>query len=73
MKIADDLAPYKKLFTNSFEFVEKYDKWMNAKIGTYNPEQIEQDVNIIYRNIVKLESTFMDTPAPLTIATTVIK
>lgn len=67
------MAPYKKLFTNSFEFVEKYDKWMNAKIGTYNPEQIEQDVNVIYRNIVKLESTFMDTPAPLTIATTVIK
>ncbi|VVC38387.1 Dynein heavy chain, domain-2,Dynein heavy chain domain,Dynein heavy chain, P-loop containing D4 domain,P- [Cinara cedri] len=72
-KIVNALAPYKKLFINSSEFLENYNNWTNAQIGTYNPEQIEQDVNIIYRNIVKLESTFMDTPAPLTIATTSIE
>lgn len=44
---------------------------MNAKIGTYDPEQIEQDVNMYYRNIAKLERTFMDCPAPLAIATAV--
>jgi len=46
---------------------------MNAIIGTYDPEQIDQDVNIYYRNITKLERTFMNTPAPLTIAKTVSK
>lgn len=45
---------------------------MNAKIGTYDPEQIEQDVNMYYRNIVKLERTFVDCPAPLAIAVAVI-
>lgn len=61
------------LFVNSLEFVENYDKWMNAEIGTYNPEQIEQTVNMIYRNIVKLEYGFMDFPAPLSIVKTVIE
>lgn len=45
---------------------------MNAKIGTYDPEKIDQDVTTYYRNITKLERTFMKNIAPLTIAKTVI-
>lgn len=71
--MADALAPYKKLYDNCSEFLENYDKWMNAKICTYDPEQIEQDVTMYYRNIVKLERTFVDSPAPLAIAIAVIK
>lgn len=71
--MADALAPYKKLYDNCSEFLENYDKWMNAKICTYDPEQIEQDVTMYYRNIVKLERTFVDCPAPLAIAIAVIK
>lgn len=44
---------------------------MTAKIGTYNPEQIDQDVTIYYRNIAKLERTFLDKPDPLAIVKTV--
>ncbi|XP_026811506.1 dynein heavy chain 7, axonemal-like [Rhopalosiphum maidis] len=66
--VAEALAPYKKLYDNCSEFLENYDKWMNAKICTYDPEQIEQDVTMYYRNIVKLERTFVDCPAPLAIA-----
>lgn len=73
IQVADALAPYKKLYDNCSEFLENYDKWMNAKIGTYDPEQIEQDVNMYYRNIAKLERTFVDCPAPLAIATAVSK
>lgn len=69
--MAEALAPYKKLYDNCSEFLENYDKWMNAKIGTYDPEQIEQDVNMYYRNIVKLERTFVDSPAPLAITVAV--
>jgi len=71
--VADALAPYKKLYDNCSEFLENYDKWMSAKICTYDPEQIEQDVTMYYRNIVKLERTFVDCPAPLAIAIAVIK
>lgn len=45
---------------------------MNATIGTYDPEQIDQNVTNYYRNLIKLERTFMKSPAPLAIATTVI-
>ncbi|XP_050432703.1 dynein axonemal heavy chain 7-like isoform X2 [Adelges cooleyi] len=69
--VADSLAPYKKLYDNCSEFLENYDKWMNAKIGTYDPEIIEQDTTLYYRNLVKLERVFYDTPAPLAIASTV--
>lgn len=44
---------------------------MNALIGTYDPEQIDQDVSTYYRNITKLERTFTKVPAPLAIAKTV--
>lgn len=45
---------------------------MDAKLGTYDPEIIDQDVTIYYRNITKLERTFANHPAPLAIAKTVI-
>lgn len=59
------------MYDNCSEFLENYDKWMNAKIGTYDPEIIEQDTTLYYRNLVKLERVFYDTPAPLAIASTV--
>jgi dynein heavy chain len=44
---------------------------MNAQVGTYDPEQIDYHVSTYYRNIMKLERTFMKIPAPLAIAKTV--
>lgn len=44
---------------------------MNSKIGTYDPEQIDQDTTTYYRNLAKLERSFMNNPAPLGIAKTV--
>jgi len=71
-KISDSLAPYKLLYDNCSEFIVNYENWMNATIGTYDPEQIDQNVTNYYRNLTKLERTFMKIPAPLAIATTVI-
>lgn len=68
MKIADALAPYKKLYDNCWEFLENYNKWMEAKIGIYDPQQIEQEVIMYYRNIIKLERIFVDFREPLAIA-----
>ncbi|XP_026815944.1 dynein heavy chain 7, axonemal-like [Rhopalosiphum maidis] len=69
--ISDSLAPYKLLYDNCSEFIVNYENWMNATIGTYDPEQIDQNVTNYYRNLTKLERTFMKIPAPLAIATTV--
>ncbi|XP_025831878.1 dynein heavy chain 7, axonemal-like [Agrilus planipennis] len=67
----DKLGPYKKLYDNSVDYLNKYDKWMNSRIGTSDPEEIESEVTQIYRNIYKLEKTFQDRPATYELALTV--
>ncbi|VVC27190.1 Hypothetical protein CINCED_3A023641 [Cinara cedri] len=69
--IANTLAPYKQLYDNCSEFIANHSKWMSSKIGTYDPEQIDLDLNVYYRNITKLERSFMNNPAPLGIAKTI--
>lgn len=63
--------PYKNLYENCSEYISNHADWTNAKIGTYDPELIEQEVAIYYRNIAKLERTFINDPAPFSIANTV--
>lgn len=70
-QIYDKLAPYKKLYDNSTDFINKHELWMKSKVGTYDPEEIETDVGTYYRNVYKLEKVFSDTPATLNLATTV--
>lgn len=70
-QVYEKLVPYKKLYDNSTEFLEKHDQWMNAKVGSYIPDDIEMDVQQYYRVIYKLEKVFHDKPATLGLATTV--
>lgn len=70
-QIHDKLGPFKKLYDNSMDFMTKHDQWLNTKVGTYDPEDIEQDVGVFYRNIYKLEKSFSTTPATQQLATTV--
>jgi len=63
--------PYKRLYENCSEYITKHMKWINAKIGTYDPELIDQEVTVYYRNIMKLEQSFINNPAPSSIANTV--
>lgn len=48
-RVADRLQPFKKLFDSACEFLTKYDKWINSTIGTYNPEDIDNDMGTYYR------------------------
>lgn len=67
----DKLLPYKKLFDNATDFLDKYDLWMNSKVGSYDPDDIDTDTGMYYRNIYKLEKTFADRPETLKLAETV--
>ncbi|KAH0950776.1 hypothetical protein HN011_006322 [Eciton burchellii] len=57
-QIADRLLPFKKLFDSICEYLTKYDNWINSTIGTYDPEEIDNDVGMYYRIIYKLEKSF---------------
>ncbi|CAK9814603.1 Dynein axonemal heavy chain 7 [Anthophora plagiata] len=59
-QIADHLKPYKQLFDSICDFLTKHDLWMNTMIGTYNPEDIDNDVGYAYRTIYKLEKAFQE-------------
>lgn len=70
-QIHEKLNPYKKLYDNATEFLNKYDIWMKSRVGTHDPEEIDGDVGTYHRNIYKLEKLFVDRPATLNLATNV--
>lgn len=55
-QIADRLQPYKKLFDSACEFLTKHDKWINSMIGTYSPEDIDNDVGNFYRSSITIDT-----------------
>lgn len=69
-KIVDRMTPFKKLFDSACEFLTKYERWVNATIGSHHPEEIDSDVGIAYRTIYKLEKSFAE-PGPKELATAV--
>ncbi|XP_034174982.2 dynein heavy chain at 36C [Osmia lignaria lignaria] len=59
-EIADQLKPFKQLFDSICDFLNKHDQWMNSMIGSFDPEQIDNDVGYAYRTIYKLEKYFQE-------------
>ena len=62
-QVSDKLGPYKKLYENASDFMAKFDLWMNTRIGSFDPEEIETDAGNWYRTIYKLEKQFSEQPA----------
>lgn len=50
-QIADQLKPFKQLFDAICDFMTKHDLWLNSMIGSYSPEEIDNDVGYAYRLI----------------------
>ncbi|XP_063980239.1 dynein axonemal heavy chain 7-like [Diachasmimorpha longicaudata] len=59
-KIADRLIPFKKLFDATCEFLVKHEKWTGSMIGSYDPEDIDNDVSTAYRTLYKLEKQLVE-------------
>lgn len=72
-QVYDKLVPYKKLYDNATNFLDKRNVWLKSQVGSHDPEEIESDVGQFYRNVYKLEKVFTDRPATLGLATTVRK
>lgn len=64
-KAHDQLKPYKSLFDAGQEFMDKYDLWMNSQVGSFDPDEIDNDVANIYRIIQKLEKQMGDHPTTM--------
>ena len=48
-KIADRLVPFKKLFDSGCDFLIKHESWINSRIGSFDPEEIDSDAATAYR------------------------
>ncbi|XP_078046876.1 dynein axonemal heavy chain 7-like [Augochlora pura] len=59
-QIADQLKPFKQLFDAICDFMTKQELWLGSMIGSYSPEDIENDVGHAYRTIYKLEKSFQE-------------
>lgn len=71
-KAHDQLKPYKTLFDAGQEFMDKYDLWMNSQVGSFDPDEIENDVANLYRVIQKLEKQMGDHPTTMLLIKDVI-
>ncbi|XP_076648121.1 dynein heavy chain at 36C [Halictus rubicundus] len=58
--IADQLKPFKQLFDSICDFMTKHELWLNSMIGSYSPEDIDNDIGYAYRTIYKLEKSFQE-------------
>lgn len=54
----DLLTPLKKLFDAGQDFIENRNLWLNSRIGSHDPEDIETKVGHFYRSLLKMEKAF---------------
>lgn len=67
----EKLTPYKQLYENCANYKNKYLMWTEAKIGTFEPHEVEADVENFHRNIVELSQQFSAIPAPYALTNSV--
>ncbi|XP_032591888.1 dynein axonemal heavy chain 7 [Drosophila grimshawi] len=64
-KAHDQLKPYKNLFDAGQDFIDKWELWMYSQVGSFDPDEIDQDVANFYRVIQKLEKQMGDHPSTM--------
>lgn len=58
----EKLGPYKKLFDSGQDFIEKRDLWLTSQVGSFEPEDIDNEIGTTLRTVMKLEKMFGDRP-----------
>ncbi|MEE6480199.1 hypothetical protein FKM82_012486 [Ascaphus truei] len=65
--------PYDKLWTTAVHFNNYYDKWMNGPLLKVNAEEVEEEVQNLWKDSYKLTKAFYhpDLHGPIKVATTI--
>lgn len=53
------------------EFVTKQERWLNDKVGSHDPEDIDLELSTVYRLVYKLEKSMSEHPVTKSLAHTV--
>jgi hypothetical protein len=59
------------LYENAAEFISKHEVWMNSQVGSHDPDEIDNDVDVCCQTIYKLEKVFAEQPAVKDLTSTV--
>lgn len=58
----DKLIPYKKLYDSGQDFLDSRDMWLGSQVGSFEPEEIDNEIGTTQRTVMKLEKMFGDRP-----------
>lgn len=58
----DKLIPYKKLYDSGQDFLDSRDLWLSSQVGSFEPEEIDNEIGTTQRTVMKLEKMFGDRP-----------
>lgn len=61
-ELQDELTPFKNFFDAAQEFASKHSTWMNSIGGTFEADDVAQEIDATYRLVQKLERKFDDCP-----------
>lgn len=70
-KAVSQLEPFLTLYTAATEFRRKRSLWLEGPLSGVEPETVDNDVNVTWRNLYKIEKAFAELPGPRALATTV--
>jgi dynein heavy chain, axonemal len=62
------LDPYKKLWETALDFQTEVSRWMNGPFKALVAEEVDEQVNNMFRTSFKLVKTFSDNPVPKKVA-----
>ena len=65
------LEPYQALYTTAVNFQKSYKKWMDGNLLELEAEVIEQEVDVLKRDMYRVLALLSDAPAPQMIANTI--
>jgi dynein heavy chain len=70
-KTVNELAPFLLLYQGAVDFRRKRAEWLEGPLAGVDPEAVEDNVGMTWRNLYKIEKTFVESPGPRNLAATV--
>ena len=65
----DAISPFLVLYQTSVDLQKSHQAWMSGPFLKLNPEAVESEVTLMWKNMYKLSLTFEQKPLPLELAT----
>jgi dynein heavy chain len=66
-ELTKTIEPYTQLWTVAADLLRQYPMWLDGAFIELDPDKMQADVDAWYRTLYKLQKTFREEPAPLSV------